>query len=385
MASRAAKYGEGLGASLSKWLGSGDYALDSNSIVDRFRSSGQIPAMHSSNQSVIIRHKEYVGDVVSSSSANTFNVFNSYALNPGLSGSFPWLSSIASNYQEYTWKGVVYEFVSTSADAIASSTNTALGSVMMFTNYKSTSALPVNKLQVLNEYFSCDNKPSESFCHPIECNPAENPYNVQYIRTGAVPSGEDQKTYDIGVFAVATTGFQGTSVVCGELWVSYEVELRKPIIPIPEPGGTSPGGYAHFFASTAVTTSAYFGTSQTVAGTFSAAVLTGFVIAATTITFPIGWYGNVMVFMTWVGGSTAVTVPTVTGTTNIATVKGFINDTVVNVDNTGTTATRLFTCGTWSITNPNINAVLTLSGGTLPTSVTGMDLYVIPMAVVSPV
>jgi len=272
--------GTGLGSLVSKWLGQGDYTVTSNSLVSRVRTSGDIPSMHSSGQSVMIRHKEFVGDVYSSSS---FAIANTIVLNPGLAASFPWLSTIAQQYQEYTWKGMVFEFVSTSGDVVAS-TNTALGSIMMATQYRSTAAAYLNKVQMLNEYFASDAKPSECFCHPIECNPKENPYNVQYVRSGAVPAGEDAKTYDIGTTYVATIGQQAAAVDIGELWVSYEVELRKPVI-----SGSMDfaGEAAYFTSSTGVTTAAPFG-STTLTGTNTL----GATVTSTVLTLPVGTIGN---------------------------------------------------------------------------------------------
>jgi len=121
--------GTALGAMVSKWLGQGDYVVTSNSLVNRFRTSGDIPNMHRNGQSVVVRHREYITDVTS---AENFTVDLTVPLNPGLASSFPWLSTIAQQYQEYTWKGVIFEYVSTSGDVVASS-NTALGTVMMAT------------------------------------------------------------------------------------------------------------------------------------------------------------------------------------------------------------------------------------------------------------
>lgn len=213
--------GTGLGAAVSKWLGAGDYTVQQNSLV---KAAPDIPMMHRNGQSVTIRHKEYVCDV----SSNTgFGVLQSFPLNPGVEITFPWLSTIAANYQEYTFKGVIFHYLPTAGDAV-SSTNNALGSVIMSTNYRATDFAPGNKVEMLNEYFSGDARPSETFCHPIECDPRENPYNVQYIRRGAVPAGEDPKTYDLGVTYLATSGMQAAGITVGELWVTYEVELRKP-------------------------------------------------------------------------------------------------------------------------------------------------------------
>jgi len=219
--------GKGLGAALSKWLGSGDYTVGTNSLVAKARN-GTIPAMHNAGQSVIVRHKEFLGDVYSGTGSPTaFTVANSYALNPGLAASFPWLSSVAANYQEYTWKGLVYHFCSTSGNATGA--NTALGTVAIATNYRSTAPSYTSRLTMLNEFFASDAKPSEDFVHPIECDPNENPFNVQYVRSSAVPAGEDPKTYDLGVTTIATQGMQTANENVGELWVTYEVELRKPI------------------------------------------------------------------------------------------------------------------------------------------------------------
>lgn len=217
--------GTSIGASLSKWLGSGDYAIQSNSLVNKFKSSGSIPMMHQSGQSIVVRHKEFVCDVYSGGSS--FSVRNQFPLNPGLERSFPWLSTIAQNFQEYSWKGVIFHFCSTYGDSVAS-TDASMGTVMMHTNYRATEATPSSKVELCNEYFASTSKPSESFVHPIECNPKENPYQIQYVRSGVPPAGEDLKTYDLGNVTIATQGIPNSTANLGELWVSYEVELKKP-------------------------------------------------------------------------------------------------------------------------------------------------------------
>jgi hypothetical protein len=216
--------GSGLGAAISRWLGAGDYTLSQNSIVKR---SGEVPTMHQGGESTILRHREYITDIVTSSSVNTFNQ-QRFSINPGLDNSFPWLCGIARQYQEYSFKGLVYHFVTTSGNSVGSTT-TSLPTVMMATQYKAGSAAFTDKQTLLNEYFSTDAKASESFCHPVECDPRENPFNIQYVRGAAVPNGEDVKTYDLGTFTIATAGSQAASVTVGELWVTYELELKKPL------------------------------------------------------------------------------------------------------------------------------------------------------------
>lgn len=254
-----AKTGTSLGGALSRWLGAGDYTVRSNSLVSMAKS-GSIPSMHRNSQSVVVRHKEFLGDVSAGTGTPTsFNMSSAYPLNPGMSRTFPWLSQIAAQYQEYTFRGIVFHFVSTSGESVAS-TNTSLGTVMMTTNYKATDSAPQSKVELLNEFFSCDAKPSESFCHPIECDPKENPYKVQYVRTGSIPSSEDLKTYDLGEFYIGTQGIPAASTNLGELWVSYEVELRKPKL---SGFGNLDLPTASFTATSNINTTTPFGTNRT--------------------------------------------------------------------------------------------------------------------------
>ncbi len=217
--------GRGLGASLSKWLGSGDYTIASNSIVHPSRASDSVAMMHRDSQSIVIRHKEYLGEVMGSTG---FTVQQTFNLNPGLLSTFPWLAPIAAKFQEYKILGAVFHYVPTSGTAVGTS-SAALGSVMMQTTYRAGDSAPTSKMEMLNEYWSTETPPYEVACHPIECDPKENPYNLHYVRTGALPAASDQLLYDYGTTFIAPSGMQTTGVV-GDLWLTYEVELKKPII-----------------------------------------------------------------------------------------------------------------------------------------------------------
>lgn len=219
--------GSSLGAALSKWLGSGDYTVTSNSIVNStLRGTASIPAMHNNGQSVVIRHKEFVTEVRGSTA---FTVRASFDLNPGRHETFPWLAGVAARFQEYRIKGMVWHYVPSSGAAV-SGTNAALGTVMLQTSYRSNDSPPNDKNEVLNEYWSSEAVPSEAFCHPIECDPKENPFNVQYVRTDAVPAGDSKLLYDLGQTHLCVSGQQADDTVLGDLWCTYEVELKKPII-----------------------------------------------------------------------------------------------------------------------------------------------------------
>lgn len=214
--------GHTLGAALSKWMGAGDYQIAKNTLL----SSGDVPAMHNTGQSIVVRHKEFVTEVTSSIN---FLVRKTINLNPGLPGSFPWLSNVAKNYQEYKIRGMVFHYVPTSGTAVGS-TNTALGSVMFQTTYRASDAPPGSKAEMLNEYCANECVPSDTVCHPIECDPKENPFQIQYTRNTAIPAGDSQLLYDLGTTYIAVTGQQANDVVLGDVWVTYEVELKKPVV-----------------------------------------------------------------------------------------------------------------------------------------------------------
>lgn len=213
--------GTSLGAALSKWMGAGDYSVQKNSVL---RAASSIPSMHKNDQTVTIRHKEFLGALKGSVG---FQVQREFILNPGLTATFPWLSDIARSFQEYEIKGMVFHYIPTSGSAV-SSTSSALGSVMIQTSYRSTETAPASKIEMLNEYWSNEVVPFETMAHPIECDPKENPFAVHYVRSGAISSGEPL-LYDVGKTFVATQGMQSEYII-GDLWVTYEIELKKPMV-----------------------------------------------------------------------------------------------------------------------------------------------------------
>lgn len=154
------------GGAFGTILGLGDYEIKQNVFM-----SGRLPKVVNDAPSggTIIRHTEYLGDIITSGSANTFSL-QSFALNPANEGTHPWLAQIAANYEEYEYEGLLFQFRSTSADAL-NSTNTALGTVIMATNYDAADPLFASKAEMLNYEFSCSAKPSDSLIHMVECAP----------------------------------------------------------------------------------------------------------------------------------------------------------------------------------------------------------------------
>jgi hypothetical protein len=293
--------GNTLGAALSRWLGQGDYTVNTNSIVTASASTN-IPAMHKTLQSVTVRHREYLGVI---NGSIDYKLQASYPLNPGMSQTFPWLSVVATQFSEYKIKGMVFHYVPTSGNAV-SSTNAALGAVMIQTTYRATEPAPVSKVEMLNEYWASEGSPASSFVHPIECNPAESPYTIHYTRSGT--PADNLLWYDLGKTFVATQGMQVDNQPIGDLWVTYEVELKKPVVRSELNGPL----WAESTGNTV---------GDTVTDLFEGLTNTGLIQigkpAPNTITFPPGTSGSyllVYAYSTPGGTITALTAPTFTPT-----------------------------------------------------------------------
>lgn len=205
--------------------GVGDYTIKKNVLM-----SGTLPTMvnDSSGGGVVIRYQEYLTDIITSSVAGQFKI-DSFLLNPGQAKTFPWLSQLAANFEEYEFEGVVFGFKSMSADAL-NSVNTALGTVMMCTQYDVNDPAFQTKAEMLNYEFSQAVKPSESTLHMIECARSQTVLSELYVLPDgqSVPATADPRFYHLGRFSIATQGMQGTSVNIGELHVTYQIRLLKP-------------------------------------------------------------------------------------------------------------------------------------------------------------
>lgn len=234
---RAGSKVDGLAQYVGRIFGNGDYTVGTPpSTNSLFVGSGKLPydpTITFGEHSIRIKHREYLNDIITHPTANTFQVIN-YSVNPGLTNVFPWLSQIAPSYQTYRWHGLVVEFKSTSGDAL-NSTNTALGTVIMATDYnaQTINAPFLSKQEMLNYSMSVQCKPSASALMGIECDPKQMVMERLYIRTALDSANSDLRLSDACSFGVATSGFQAGAVNIGELYMVYDVEffMEKDNIP----------------------------------------------------------------------------------------------------------------------------------------------------------
>jgi hypothetical protein len=207
-----------------KITGMGDYKVSSNSLYAGSILKSSPPVFGQYGHSTRLAHREYLCEVQTS---NPFTQLIRQEINPSNDALFPWLSKLSQNFEQFRFHGLVFEFVSTSGDAV-SSTNSALGAVIMATQYDPYQPPFASKVQADSYEFAVSTKPSTSAIHPIECDPRVSGRDVYYMTdTNTVGSQGDLRMTVLGMFNLLTSGSQA-AFTAGELWVSYDVELIKP-------------------------------------------------------------------------------------------------------------------------------------------------------------
>lgn len=204
--------------------GYGDYQINQNTVMFPSQAA-MIPSF--GEDEIRVKKREIIGHIDMSQAFSN----NLYRINASDPQTFPWLSRIALNYQQYRFNGLVFEYKSTSSVAIASSTDLALGQVMMATNYDVVEGKDgfVDDIQLLGSFFSNSGRASENIMHAIECAPKDQPTKWLYTRNGAPQGTTDDRLYDVGMFNLATQGAQSDYDNAGMLYVTYDVSFQKSI------------------------------------------------------------------------------------------------------------------------------------------------------------
>lgn len=168
-----------------------------------------------------IRHCEYVAAFPgSTSAAPTAPVLgeNYFEINPGLPLSFPWLSSIAKNFEFYKFNRLSFMYVN------AISTDQP-GSVFMVPEYDINDAAPLTVAQVFNTTGAVSSNVWLGLEAKINCR-ANGLSNLRKkVRASGVTG--DHTLYDVANLSVGTlSGSSGASP--GRLMVCYDIELYTP-------------------------------------------------------------------------------------------------------------------------------------------------------------
>jgi len=286
------------------------------------------------NGSTRIVHSEYIGEVFGSANYNVA----SYAVQPGIANTFPWLSLMAPLYETYHINKLKFKFVTEKSTA----TN---GAVMLAMDFDAQDSAPASKTALLSYHNAVRSQPW------ADCTYVANPSDVnklpnRYVRTAPIVSG-DLKTFDVGNFFIATQGCADTSVL-GELHIEYDIEFKTPQLDL---GNFASAGSNFSGGTVGITGILLLGTSPALNNPGSGMPIT---YNTTTGAISFGQVGSYLVtFIIFTASSAGNTIVTPTGGSQVAV-----------VTDAGATGVRTIQ---FTIKVANISDTFTFSGTTLTT------------------
>lgn len=180
---------------------------------------------YNNSKPYVLENDEFIENIQSSTD---FRV-RSLSVNPGQSAVFPWLSTMAKNFEKYRFERLEFYYrprVSGFAEA------GQRGQVVMSFDFDAADASPTNKQQMESTFPHRDDMPYKEIILPLK--PSDlTPMSGKYVRAGLPPPNTDIKTYDAGVLHVATSGMVSLDAYIGELRVRYRAVLTVPVLEPP--------------------------------------------------------------------------------------------------------------------------------------------------------
>lgn len=189
---------------------------------------------------VYIEHREFVADVqmATTTVGNPFQIATlvsapntpaAFRINPADARSFPWLSTVAKNFEEYEFEYLRYSLES---DMPA----TQAGGMMMAVDFDVLDAAPSSKVQMSNMQGATKGPSFTSLVNRVDLSCmkglSKRKYTLEALNNGLYPSQSDAKTYDSGKIFIATFGNGGAPGAAGvgvaELYVEYHLKLWIP-------------------------------------------------------------------------------------------------------------------------------------------------------------
>lgn len=170
------------------------------------------PRMSASRNGVIITHREYMSNITSSGLSNGFNAVG-LTLNPGKIAAFPWLSTIAGNFDKY-------RILKCTISLVTNQPTTTAGRVGVGFDYDSTDPIPADRTDFfsLTHHAECAAWDSLDFAIPLQGG-------VRFVNSH---TNTDSKLIDYGQVIVMADQVAATNANLGDVIISYSVELLDP-------------------------------------------------------------------------------------------------------------------------------------------------------------
>jgi hypothetical protein len=183
---------------------------------------GKSPQVNASFDSCRVVHRELVGNVSGLNNAGAFVLANTFALNPGLSATFPWLSNMAGNWETYHFNKLRFCYYTRCGTGTS-------GSVILAPDYDAADASPITEQNASSYIDIREDAPYKDITcilRPAAMHPMGP---KKFIRNAALAANQDIKTYDVGNLFVCTVD-SSAAASWGKLWVEYDITLFTPQI-----------------------------------------------------------------------------------------------------------------------------------------------------------
>lgn len=173
------------------------------------------PRITASSKGIVVRHKEYMSNILSAATTLSFNAIG-LTLNPGKIQAFPWLSTIAGNFDKY-------RILSCTISLVTNQPTTTAGRVGVGFDYDSTDPVPDDRTDFfsLTHHAECAAWDSLDFKIPLQGG-------VRFVNSH---TATDSKLIDYGqviIMADQIVTTASTPVNLGDVIIDYAVELIDP-------------------------------------------------------------------------------------------------------------------------------------------------------------
>jgi hypothetical protein len=220
------------------------------SAYSTMQNSGKAQVFRNTIDSCRMVHRELIASITGSTAFTT----TQFAINPGLVGTFPWLSIEAQGWEKYKFNSLRF------CTYTRTGTSTP-GSQSLIVDYDAADSAPASEEIASTYYGTIEDAPWKDSC--MELDKARlSP--ERFLRSGTLASNLDIKTYDVGNFYLGTS--DGTAVSWSKLWVEYDVTLINPQLPS---SGLVLNTSGTLNSSVAQSSTALFGTTNVVTGPFT--------------------------------------------------------------------------------------------------------------------
>jgi hypothetical protein len=231
-------------------------------------NSGKAPNVTMSKDSCRVIHRELLGNV-SGVSTSAFTISSTFALNPGIVATFPWLSNIAQNWEAYRFNKLRVCYYTRTGS------NTA-GSVIMVPDYDASDGSPISE-QTASSYEDIqEDVPWKDITCTLRPGAMHSVGPRKFVRLGALSANQDIKLYDVGNLFICTVD-SAAAAPWGKVWIEYDVTFYTPQL---QSGGSTFTTVSAIRSGGTMDNLNVFGDAPVITGNL------GVTVAANVMTFP---------------------------------------------------------------------------------------------------